>query len=80
MKRQILRPVLFLLLLVLFLSAFSAYFLPKGNTLEDGIQEPELYAFLGEPDNSLEAVVLGDSIPLSSFIPAYLWRDYGIPS
>ena len=75
MKRQILRPVLFLLLLVLFLSAFSAYFLPKGNTLE-----AELYAFLGEPENSLEAVVLGDSIPLSSFIPAYLWRDYGIPS
>ena len=60
MKRQILRPVLFLLLLVLFLSAFSAYFLPKGNTLEDGIQEPELYAFLGEPENSLEAVVLGE--------------------
>lgn len=24
--------------------------------------------------------MLGDSIPLSSFIPAYLWRDYGIPS
>ena len=80
MKRQILRPVLFLLLLALLLSAFSAYFLPKGNALEDGIQEPDLYAFLGEPENSLDVVVLGDSIPLSSFVPAYLWRDYGVTS
>ena len=75
-----LRSMFFLLLLFLLLALLSRYFLPKGNTLEDGIQEPELYAFLGEPENSLEAVVLGDSIPLSSFIPAYLWRDYGIPS
>ena len=75
-----LRSTLFLLLLFFLLALLSRYFLPKGNTLEDGIQEPELYAFLGEPENSLEAVVLGDSIPLSSFIPAYLWRDYGIPS
>ena len=75
-----LRSTLFLLLLFFLLALLSQYFLPKGNTLEDGIQEPELYAFLGEPENSLEAVVLGDSIPLSSFIPAYLWRDYGIPS
>ena len=75
-----LRSMFFLLLLFFLLALLSLYFLPKGNTLEDGIQEPELYAFLGEPENSLEAVVLGDSIPLSSFIPAYLWRDYGIPS
>ena len=80
MTKKILRPVLFLVLLGVLLGLFSAYFLPKGNTLEDGIQEPELYAFLGEPENSLDVVVLGDSIPLSSFIPAYLWRDYGIPS
>ena len=80
MTKKILRSLLFLLVLVLFLTAFSAYFLPKGNALEDGIQEPELYAFLGEPENSLDVVVLGDSIPLSSFIPAYLWRDCGIPS
>ena len=80
MTKKLLRPLLFLLFLLLLLALLSRYFLPKGNTLEDGIQEPELYAFLGEPENSLEAVVLGDSIPLSSFIPAYLWRDYGIPS
>ena len=80
MIKKLLRPTLFLLLLILLLSAFSAYFLPKGNALEDGIQEPELYAFLGEPENSLDVVVLGDSIPLSSFVPAYLWRDYGVTS
>ncbi len=80
MTKKLFRPLLFLLVLVLFLALLSQYFLPKGNTLEDGIQEPELYAFLGEPENSLDVVVLGDSIPLSSFIPAYLWRDYGIPS
>ena len=42
-----LRSMFFLLLLFFLLVLLSRYFLPKGNTLEDGIQEPELYAFLG---------------------------------
>ena len=49
MTKKLLRPLLFLLVLFLLLALLSLYFLPKGNTLEDGIQEPELYAFLGEP-------------------------------
>lgn len=80
MRQKCLRIFLFLLILSAFLGLASLLFLPKGNTLEDGIQNDALYAFLGEPENSLDAVVVGDSIPLSSFIPAYLWRDQGIPS
>ena len=80
MRQKCLRVFLFLLILTALLGLTSLLFLPKGNTLEDGIQNDALYAFLGEPENSLDAVVVGDSIPLSSFIPAYLWRDQGIPS
>ena len=80
MKHTFLRASLFFLILAILLGGLSALFLPKGNRLEDGIQAPELYAFLGEPENSLDVVVIGDSIPLSSFIPAYLWQDRGIPS
>lgn len=80
MKQKFLRVFLFLLILAILLGGLSALFLPKGNRLEDGIQEPELYAFLGEPQNSLDVVVVGDSIPLCSFVPAYLWEGQGIPS
>ena len=77
MKRIILSAGSFLLILALLLALLSLAFFPKGNSLEDGIQEPELYGFLGERSNSLDVVVLGDSIPLSSMIPPRLWRDFG---
>ena len=80
MKRNILSAGSFLLILALLLVLLSLVFFPKGNRLEDGIQEPELYGFLGERSNSLDVVVLGDSIPLSSMIPPRLWRDFGYTS
>lgn len=80
MKRNILSAGSFLLILALLLALLSLVFFPKGNRLEDGIQEPELYGFLGERSNSLDVVVLGDSIPLSSMIPPRLWRDFGYTS
>lgn len=80
MKRNILSAGSFLLILALLLVLLSLVFFPKGNRLEDGIQEPELYGFLGEPGNSLDVVVLGDSIPLCSMIPPRLWRDFGYTS
>ena len=80
MKRNILSAGSFLLILAVLLTLLSLAFFPKGNRLEDGIQEPELYGFLGEPGNSLDVVVLGDSIPLCSMIPPRLWRDFGYTS
>ena len=80
MKRIILSAGSFLLILALLLALLSLAFFPKGNSLEDGIQEPELYGFLGERSNSLDVVVLGDSIPLCSMIPPRLWRDFGYTS
>ena len=80
MKRIILSAGSFLLILALLLTLLSLAFFPKGNSLEDGIQEQELYGFLGEPGNSLDVVVLGDSIPLCSMIPPRLWRDFGYTS
>ena len=80
MKRNILSAGSFLLILAVLLTLLSLAFFPKGNRLEDGIQEPELYGFLGEPENSLDVVVLGDSIPLCSMIPPRLWRDFGYTS
>ena len=80
MKRNILSAGSFLLILALLLVLLSLAFFPKGNRLEDGIQEPELYGFLGVPGSSLAVVVLGDSIPLCSMIPPRLWRDLGYTS
>ncbi len=48
-----LRSLFFLLLLFFLLALLSRYFLHNGKTVEDGLQEPELYAFVGEPENRL---------------------------
>lgn len=80
MKRNLISACAFLLILAVLLGGLSALFFPKGNALEDGIQEPELYGFLAEPENSLDVVVLGDSIPYCSMAPVRLWQGYGYTS
>ena len=80
MKRNIISACAFLLILAVLLGGLSALFFPKGMELEDGIQEPELYGFLAEPESSLDVVVLGDSIPYCSMAPARLWQSFGYTS
>lgn len=67
----------FLLLLALLLTFFSWYFLPKDNTPEAGIQDYTASGFLAEEPDSLDYVILGDSIPLCAFSPAVMEAAQG---
>ena len=51
----------FLAGLGMLLAGLSLYFLPKDNTPEAGIQNVRACGVLGEPENTLDYLVLGDS-------------------
>ena len=53
---------------------------PKDNTEQAGMVEARAYGFLAEPDNTLDAVFLGDSLASTSFLPMRMWEDAGITS
>lgn len=71
---------MFFAILVLLLWAASWVFLPKNNTYEDGMEDILTNGYLGEPENSLDVLILGDSVPKFSVIPTELWNKWGMTS
>lgn len=70
----------FLLILALAIGALSWYFYPKNNSPEAGILDYTAHGFLAEPENSLDVVILGDSVPLCAFSPQVMEATTGIQS
>lgn len=66
------------LLAILFLLSFVVN--PKNNSAEAGMKDPTAVGFLGEPANSIDVLVLGDSESYSSIIPTQMWQQQGITS
>lgn len=77
MKKRILSCILFLGLLAVFLWGLSLYFLPKNNTPEAGMGDILANGILAEPGNTLDYLVLGDSLAMTGVNPWTLWRDRG---
>ena len=78
--RCVLRAVCFLLILSLILSGLSFLLQPKGNRRSDWIQNPNARGFYGEPHNSLDILVIGNSDVYSGYSPMELWNAYGYTS
>ncbi len=53
---------------------------PKDNPQDDGLPESRAYGFRAEPDNTLDAVFLGDSLASTAFSPMRIWSDTGVTS
>ena len=77
MKKRILSCTLFLGFLAVFLWGLSLYFLPKNNTPEAGMGDILANGILAEPENTLDYLVLGDSLAMTGVNPWTLWRDRG---
>lgn len=72
------RSILFVLIFLLILSASASVFLPKNNAPEDGMHNHKQNSFLGESPNSLDVVILGNSLAMCGFSPMDIWEGYGI--
>lgn len=66
--------------LAVLLAITSLVALPKGNSAEDRVLDVRPSGIYAEPEDTIDLVIVGDSVACGSFIPLMLWRDCGIAS
>lgn len=81
---KIVKPLLgfaaFGLGLLIILYGLSFLFVPKNNTKDAGMEEVIANGIQGEPPNSIDVVVVGDSESYTSISPLLIWKDTGYTS
>ncbi len=72
----------FLALLCALMLAASYLFMPKNNHKAFGVNDAEMLAsgILGEKENSIDVLVVGDSEAYSSISPMQMWEERGFRS
>lgn len=71
------RSVLFFSILILMLICASFIVEPKDNKEEEGISSPRIYGFFSEPENTIDVLVVGDSLASYTVSSMELWKNYG---
>ena len=80
MKKIIFKIIAFFLIFFLILLLLSRVFIPKNNTEEAGMKVNGVTQILGEKENTVDLIVLGNSESFTSIIPMKLWEDKRIHS
>jgi len=78
--KNITKIFLFLIVLCFLLLIASYLFEPKTNNKEAGMRDVRLNAILGEKDNTLDVLFLGDSEVFSSISPMEMYNKHGFTS
>ena len=71
------KGLLFIIIFVLLYVALSYLFLPKENLARYGMYKTSMYEILGEKRNTIDTLVVGDSLVYSSVSPMEVYDKYG---
>lgn len=78
MEKKLLSSAAFLLILAILLAGASHVVRPKNNTEEAGMHTPQANGILGEPENTIDVLILGNSESYCGFVPMEIWKNQGI--
>ena len=67
-------------LLFVALTVLSSLMMPKNNQASFGQHDVGAHGVLGEPQNSLDVLFVGDSEVYTSLIPRQMWSEHGFTS
>lgn len=75
--RNTFKVVLFIVIFLVLFEIFSYYLLPGNNVKKYGSYNVSAYEVLGEEEDTIDVVALGDSLVYSSLSPMEIWNKYG---
>lgn len=73
----LLRSTGFLLGLAVFVGIAGWVLTPKGRDYGWGLENPRIWAFQAEEENSLDVLAIGDSLLMCGYSPLDVWRQEG---
>lgn len=79
MKNYI-KSVIFIIILISLILLLGIVFTPKNNELANNEADLKANGILGEKENTIDVIVIGDSLTYSSFIPLEMFKNYGFTS
>lgn len=75
--KNILKSILFIIIFIIIFYSLSYLFLPKSNMKKFSLYKISSYEILGENPDSVDVVMLGDSLVYSSIVPMEIYGNYG---
>ncbi len=76
--KNVLKSIIFVLILYLLVTLISYCLLPHDSVRKYGIIKTSIYEILGEKENTIDSVIIGDSLIYSGISPMEIWHNYGI--
>ncbi len=71
------KSIIFIAIFIFLYYGFSYALLPHENIKDFGLIKTAEYPVLGEKKNSVDAIIIGDSLVYSSVIPMEIYKDFG---
>ncbi len=75
--KNVLKSVLFIAILIGLIMGITCLLLPKESIYKYGLIKTSTYEILREKENTIDAVVIGDSLIYSGISPMEIWHNYG---
>ena len=75
--KNLIKSIIFVLIFIVIYIGLSFIFVPKNGLKKYGIYKASLYEILAENRNTIDTIILGDSLVYSSVTPMDIYGKYG---